>query len=64
MIRVDGKGRILAAWTNTGCAPRPTDEIYLTHPDGSISAATTAVLAHRRWVGDFTTAGVYVLQDR
>ena len=65
MVRVDGKGRILAAWTNTGCAPRPTDEIYLTRPDGSIvAAATTAVLAHHRWIGDFTTAGVYVLQDR
>ncbi len=64
LVRVDDGGHVLAALTNTGCAPRPGDDLFYVHPNGSIDAATMRALAHHPWVGDFTIAGVYVLQDR
>ncbi len=63
MIRLDSSGRVVAAWTNTGCAPRPTDEVWLMGPDGSITAGSTKIV-DRSWQGDFSRAGVFVLQRR
>jgi hypothetical protein len=62
-LRVDGAGRVVAAATNTGCAPRATDDIYLFRTDGGIVRGTSTVLAHRHWHGDFTHAGEYQPQD-
>ncbi len=64
MIRLDSSGRVVAAWTNTGCAPRPTDEVWLMGPDGSITAAGSTEIVDRSWRGDFSRPGVFVLQRR
>ena len=64
MIRLDSSGRVVAAWTNTGCAPRPTDEVWLMGPDGSITAAVSTKIVDRSWHGDFSRPGVFVLQRR
>ncbi len=61
MIRVDAHGGVLAAWTNTGCAPRAGDDLWLLHPDGSITAASPSVV-DRQWRGDFSQSGVFVDQ--
>ena len=62
LIRVDAAGRVTAALTNTGCAPRPGDDIYVVHAGGSIDPTPTGELPTQRWVGDFTVPGVYVVQ--
>lgn len=61
MIRVDAAGRVLAAWTNTGCAPKPGDDLWTLHPDGTITPARASIV-ERRWRGDFSRAGVFVDQ--
>lgn len=61
LLTVDVDGRIVEATTNTGCAPRATDALYLVLPDGSVAEATDP-LPERAWVGDFTAAGVAVAQ--
>ena len=61
LLTVDLDGRIVEATTNTGCAPRATDDLYLVLPDGSVTEATDP-LPERAWVGDFTAAGVAVAQ--
>jgi hypothetical protein len=62
LLRVDKNGRVLAVATNTGCAPRAGDQFFEVRPDGSISLTRPSKLTERRWVGDFTKAGVYVAQ--
>lgn len=57
MIEFATDGRVVAAATNTGCAPRPGDEVYLVQADGSL--ARTSVLPRVDWVGDFTAIGVF-----
>ena len=64
VIRVDDRGRAVAAMTNSGCPPRPGDEMWLIHPDGSMQPAPAERFAHHRWVGDFSEPGVYVAQGR
>ena len=64
VLRLDDSGRIVAAMTNTGCAPRPGDELFYARPDGSLVPASTAALANRRWVGNFTVPGVTVPQTQ
>lgn len=61
VVRLDADGGVITAWTNTGCAPRATDHLFVELADGSIVAAD-ADLAARRWVGDFRDAGVAVVQ--
>lgn len=61
MVYLDRDGEITAAWTNTGCAPRPTDDLYTRNADGTIHPAGGDV-ARRRWSGDFRDAGVPVPQ--
>ena len=62
LLRTDHGNHIVAAMTNTGCAPRPGDQLFFVRPDGSVVSAPTTELAHRRWVGNFTNPGVYVAQ--
>jgi hypothetical protein len=61
LLRIDAHDRIVAALTNTGCAPRSTDSIYLIRPDGSVTP-TREVSVDRAWTGNFTAAGVWVAQ--
>lgn len=61
LIGVDALGRVVDAWTNTGCAPRATDDLYVRSADGTIRAADRR-LADRDWAGDFREAGVPVDQ--
>ena len=61
LLTLDATGRVTAATTNTGCAPRPTDHLYWIMPDGSVIEATDP-LPLRAWTGDFTLAGVAVPQ--
>jgi hypothetical protein len=62
LVRVDHRGRVLAVATNTGCAPRSGDDMWLVYPDGSMRAVGAEQLLHRRWIGDFSRRGVYVSQ--
>jgi hypothetical protein len=61
VIGVDARGRVLDAWTNTGCAPRPTDDLYVRGPDGTIHPGGGDLLEHR-WTGDFRHPGAPVDQ--
>lgn len=62
LVRVDDQGRVIAAWTNTGCAPRHADDLYVEHPDGSIRRAGPTAVDGHRWIGDFTQPGVVAPQ--
>jgi hypothetical protein len=62
LLRVDHGGHVVAAATNTGCAPRPGDDLFYVRPDGTVEPTPTSELAHRRWFGDFTEPGVFVPQ--
>jgi len=57
LVKVDAGGRVLAAETNTGCAPRTGDHVYLVHTDGSLSEAPAFDPSTIAWVGDFTEFG-------
>jgi hypothetical protein len=61
LVHVDARGRVTAAWTNTGCAPRRTDDLFVHRVDGSIRPGDRD-LAARRWIGDFRNPGVLVAQ--
>lgn len=61
LIGVDARGRVVDAWTNTGCAPRTTDDVYLRGADGTIRAGGRD-LADRAWTGDFRRPGIAVAQ--
>jgi hypothetical protein len=58
-VRVDKSGRVTAAATNTGCAPRKGYDVYVFRPDGSITLAPTFNLASLVWFGDFTSVGEF-----
>lgn len=61
LIGVDASGRVVDAWTNTGCAPRPTDDVYVRRADGTIRPGGRD-LADRAWTGDFRRPGIAVVQ--
>lgn len=61
-LRVDKRGRVTAAATNTGCVPRRGDDVYLFQPSGSIKAAGFD-LNSCHWTGDFTIAGRFQPQS-
>ncbi len=63
MLRLDESGRISAALTNTGCAPRPGDETYVEQADGSLQRVATFDFDGHVWVGDFTAIGVFQPQS-
>lgn len=62
-VEVDGTGRIVAAATNTGCAPRRGDDAFLVRPDGDIVQSMADVIAHCEWTGDFTVPGRFQAQS-
>ena len=64
MLRVDKHGRVTAALTNTGCAPRVSDDVYVWQTDGSLALAPSKDIVRRVWTGDFTQPGVYVIQPK
>jgi hypothetical protein len=58
ILRVDTDGRVVAALTNTGCAPRLNDAWYVIGPDGTAAPAAPDAFPRQQWVGDFTQTGV------
>jgi hypothetical protein len=56
MVRLDDAGAVVEAATNTGCAPRAGDAVYVVQADGSLEPAALPAVD---WVGDFTQAGVF-----
>ena len=62
LLELDAAGAVVAAATNTGCAPRQGDDVYVRTASGDLVAGEQALLA-RAWVGDFRDAGVYQPQD-
>lgn len=58
LVEIDAAGRVVAAATNTGCAPRLGDDVYLRTATGDLVPGDPALLT-RAWVGDFREAGVY-----
>ncbi len=61
-LRLDRSGRVTAAATNTGCAPRSTDQIYVARADGTLRRTSSIHVDHYRWTGDFTVAARYQMQ--
>ena len=61
-LEVDEAGRLLAAATNTGCAPRTGDTVVARRPDRTVVAEVTIDLDEVAWVGDFTEPAVLVPQ--
>jgi pilus assembly protein FimV len=61
-LEVDENGRLLAAATNTGCAPRTGDTVVARRPDRSVVADVAIDLDTVAWVGDFTQPAVLVPQ--
>jgi len=60
-LEVDETGRLIAAATNTGCAPRTGDEVFVRRPDRTL-VEVTVDLDTIAWVGDFTQPAVLVPQ--
>lgn len=57
LLKVADDGTVLAAETNTGCAPRPTDLLYVVAADGSLHPAVGIDVSTVAWTGDFTQFG-------
>lgn len=57
MLRLDASGAVTAAQTNTGCAPRTGDRIYIVQADGSLVEAPAFDVTATHWHGDFTQFG-------
>jgi len=62
LLRVDRHRRVIAAATNTGCAPRLGDDVYFVSPTGDLAPAPPSAILGHRWRGDFTVSGVFVAQ--
>ncbi len=63
LVHLDRSGRVTRATTNTGCAPRVADDVYVIRANGSVGAAPSSLVAHVRWVQQGTRSGVYVPID-
>jgi hypothetical protein len=63
LLRLDGRGVVVAATTNTGCAPRPTDQVFGVRTDGTVDPLPPSTVTNVRWVGDFTEPGVLQAQS-
>jgi hypothetical protein len=59
LLAIDGSGRVTAAETNTGCAPRSTDHLYFVHANGNLTEAIGVDVASLRFTGDFTEFGYH-----
>jgi hypothetical protein len=57
LLKLDSDGHVLAAETNTGCAPRSTDHIYVVLPNGNLVEDRTVDVSKVTWTGDFTQFG-------
>ncbi|MEN9644924.1 MAG: hypothetical protein RL238_1593 [Actinomycetota bacterium] len=57
LLQLADDGTVLAAETNTGCAPRATDLLYVVAADGSLSPAVGVDVTAVAWTGDFTQFG-------
>jgi hypothetical protein len=62
-LYLDGAGRVTAVATNTGCAPRATDQVYEYLPGATGPVAATFDVtgngwAGQAWTGDFTQIAV------
>jgi hypothetical protein len=62
-LKLDRRGRIVEAATNTGCRPTPGDVVYVAVPGGDIIEAPYLDLAAITWRGGFRVPGVYHRQD-
>lgn len=63
VLQVEWNGELIAAMTNTGCAPRGDEDIFLMWPDRTITECTTLDAAAVQWEGTFTQPGVYEPQS-
>ncbi len=57
LLRLDPDGHVKAAETNTGCAPRATDHVYVVMRNGDLVENTKVDVSTVRWTGDFTQFG-------
>lgn len=57
LLKVDAAGTVIAAETNTGCAPRATDLLYVVADDGTLTPAEGIDVTTVAWTGDFTQFG-------
>lgn len=57
LLRIDSLDRVIAAATNTGCAPRRGDDVYFVEADGTITAAPASEVDACDWTGDFVVPG-------
>jgi hypothetical protein len=62
VLRLDVFGRVVAAATNTGCAPRQTDDVYVTL-NGHATIITNVNVSTVQWDGDFAKPGTYYHQE-
>jgi hypothetical protein len=62
-LRVDKKGHVTAAATNTGCQPSKEDDVFLLRPNGAIERTTAIHADDCYWRGDFSIAGRFQPQD-
>lgn len=61
-IEIDADGRLVAAATNTGCAPKDGDKLAVRGPDRHLLTDVAIDLGAIHWVGDFTEPGVLAPQ--
>lgn len=63
LLRVDSSGQVIAAATNTGCAPRRGDDVYFVGPDGTETLAPADEIDDCEWTGDFVVPGRFQPQQ-
>lgn len=64
IVHLDGDGRVVAAMTNTGCAPAAGDDLYVSSPGRTdLERAAWETVADHDWLGDFSLPGVFVPQS-
>ena len=60
VIRLDAAGKVASAFTNTRCAPRSSDDVYLVDAAGNfLNEHPVHELPVHVWQGDFTQPGVF-----
>ncbi len=62
LLKLDSDGHVLAAETNTGCAPRVTDHIYVVLRNGNLVENRKVDVSKVTWTGDFTQFGFIIQQ--
>jgi hypothetical protein len=63
LLKVDRRGRVVEAATNTGCVPRQGDDVFLLLPNGSVVQTADFDLKSCQWLGDFRLPGVFQPQS-